>query len=634
MAKLWDDYGKGSFRNKVGTTKGIAADVLSVCGIPQAMHDDPGGTLPGVDIKRMDAMSAIKASLFERVVDNKLLELIVDKDGNAVIKEVGADSSKVSDLYYTTQAYAYKNDNVAVMVTGGVPLPERRIGQFTELLSSEFDVMYWAADIVNSACAMQSLKRYVTITYDDPHFTSSYEDGIDNLYEVTDPFETVIGYVYDVDYGTADPYVEITFSNKATVPIRVNGFGTLAITALAAGEYTNEDSECQRGLGSITECGPGAVTVEIPDELRYTDNFLNPVDKFLGVAGVYVVGYKVAVGYLPTSESESMNTPGESNIKLWVVPEDTTRDIVKLTEGKNYAVAYDGENVCIQFADRSPLDMQGICGAAMEVRIPSWSAKSDAFTQTVDILPISETEALVVQEIWATIDVASPCINIFDPKGTAMDIAKSMSIKVAPITMLKEPAPVAVNGNSINLDDGMEDHDPTTTQGFSKSEMEDAMDGMNGSVGMNVNMSCFISKGDVASFSENLKALYEGDNGVVTIYLCGPDAEAEIGDSTPDGGVVNGIEYRYNDSASYTVSVTSGPKFASNFVASVGGGTYVKKDESVTLEGVVVADYGNGGHYDVLLEGLGRREALNSTMDVIRVGDIVSVTVHNNPVES
>ena len=634
MPKLWDSYGQGSFRNKVSSTSSVATSVLSACGIPQGTHDDIGGSLPGIDIKRMDATAAIKASLFERVVDNVLLEMAVNRQGEVFFKEVGGTSCTLADLYYTTQSYTYKNEGVSVMVTGGAPLPTRHVGSYTELLSQAFHVKYWTADVVNSACAMESLKRYVTITYDDPHLSSSYKDGIDNLYNVVDPFESILGYVYDVDYGTSDPYVEITYSNKATVPIKVSGLGTLAKVDLAAKDYTNEDADCMRGLGSIVSCGDGAVTLDIPRELRYDGHFSNAIDKFLGVSGVYVVGYKVAIGFLPKEESASMTAPTTENVGLWVIPEDTTKDIVKLTEGKNYAVAYDGTSVCVQFADRAPLDMQGICGEGVNCLIPSWAASSDTFSQTMDILPISETEALVVREIWAAIDVASPCINIFDPAGDAMSIATSMSIKIAPVTMKKPPAPVALNGESINLADGMEDHDPTTTQSFSSSAMEQAMDSMSGNVGMSVNMACFTKESDVTSFSGNLKTFYDNDRGTGTIYLCGPGASAEVGDLAPDGGIVNSIEYRYNDSSSYTISISSGPKFASNFIASVGGGTYIKKDESITVEGTVVLDYGNGGHYEVSLEGVGRTEALNGTMDVIRTGDIVSVTIHNNPVEA
>lgn len=635
MAKLWEDYGKGSFRNHAGVTTGIAANVLSACGIPQETHDDEGGKLQGVDIKRMDAMAAIKASLFERIVDNKLLELIVTPDGKAKIIEIGANAGLPGTVYYTTQSYNYKNEAVSVMVTGGAPLPERKMGGFKELLHSTFHVKYWTADIIQGSCAMKSLKRFVTITYDDPHKASSYDDGIDNLYNITNAFESLAGYVYDIDNGTDDRYVEITYSEKATVPIKVDGLGTLAITDLAAADYTNENPECLRGIGEIAECGEGAVVLEIPSELRYTGSwFNNPIDKFLGVAGVYVVGNRISVGFRPKEEANSMEKPTKDNTGLWIAQPDTTLDIIKLTEGQNYAVAYEGDSVCIQFADRSPLDMQGLFGMGVSVRIPAWADNSTGvYTQTLDILPISETEALNVREIWAAIDVSSPCINIFDPKGDAMTIANSMSIKVAPITIVNKPAPVALNGESIDLSDGVEDHDPTTAQAFSSTQMEEALDRMNGSVGISVNMSSFTNEGDVATFSQNLHDMYDQDKGTSTIYTCGPDCDAEIGDDI-GGSIVNSIEYRYNDSSSYTVSVATGPKFSSNFMASVNGGVYQKKSESVTMEGTIVADYGNGGHYSVLLEGLGRREALNSTMEVLRTGDIVTVTVHNNPVES
>ena len=43
---------------------------------------------------------------------------------------------------------------------------------------------------------------------------------------------------------------------------------------------------------------------------------------------------------------------------------------------------------------------------------------------------------------------------------------------------------------------------------------------------------------------------------------------------------------------------------------------------------------GNQVIYKVRVDGVGVRECINSTIDIIRVGDIVSVTLFNNPVEA
>ena len=632
MAKLWDFYGQGSFRNKVSNNTGIAKAVLDACGIPQGSHKSDGGALSGVDIKRMDALAAIKASLFEELKNGSLYELTTNNTGDAVIITVG-EAGSLSDVYYTMQTYSYFNKAVAVMVTGRTPLPERKIGGYTELLSSMFNVMYWEADVIQSACAMRDFKRFATITYNDPHLSSSYEDGIDNLYDVTDPYESVLGYIFDVDYGNSDPYVEITFSQKSTVPIKLSGIGTLATVPMAAGDYTNESPDCLRGIGVTTECGEGAVTIEVPDSLIMDDRVTSSTSKLIGISGIYVVGYKVSVGYKPKTESDSISAPSVENTGVWIAPEDTTLDIIKLTDGTNYGIGYDGNTICVVFADRSPLDMQGLCGEGVEVNIPAWSSFADTYTQTVDLLPISETEAIVVKEVWAAVDVNSPSINIFDPNGAAMDIAKGISVRIAPITITQEPAPVALNGNLIRQDDNIVDHDPTTTQNLSSSAMEDALDSMNGKVGMSVTLSS-LSSSEAVSLSNTLYDMYSNDNGVGTTYICGPGCGYVPVGSSVGGGIVNSVEYRYNDKSSYTVAVNTGPMFNSNFVASVDSGTYIKKTEDVTLEGVIVADMGDGVHYQVRIEGLGRREAMNSTMDIIRVGDIVSVKVSNNPVES
>ncbi len=51
------------------------------------------------------------------------------------------------------------------------------------------------------------------------------------------------------------------------------------------------------------------------------------------------------------------------------------------------------------------------------------------------------------------------------------------------------------------------------------------------------------------------------------------------------------------------------------------------------LRGTVIADLGNHIHYRVRIDGFGEQVAINCQSEVLRVGDKITCTVHNNPVE-
>ena len=124
-----------------------------------------------------------------------------------------------------------------------------------------------------------------------------------------------------------------------------------------------------------------------------------------------------------------------------------------------------------------------------------------------------------------------------------------------------------------------------------------------------------------------------GNNGgTETTWVCGPNAEVELGQQGPNG-IVNSITYSYTDSGSYTISVNEGPWTVKPFNGGGGSGPSFKASESVNARGTIIDSIGNGMFFKVRIDGFGERIAINMTEQFIRVGDIVSCSVHNNPVE-
>ena len=68
-------------------------------------------------------------------------------------------------------------------------------------------------------------------------------------------------------------------------------------------------------------------------------------------------------------------------------------------------------------------------------------------------------------------------------------------------------------------------------------------------------------------------------------------------------------------------------------LSTISAGPIMKQAEEVSARGTVIQDMGNHVYYKVRIDGFGDRIAINCCYNVIRVGDKVQCSVHNNPVE-
>jgi hypothetical protein len=247
------------------------------------------------------------------------------------------------------------------------------------------------------------------------------------------------------------------------------------------------------------------------------------------------------------------------------------------------------------------------------------------------ILPTGGEQGILVHEIWAVVQIDTPSFIIKDPVGRqADDIARDFECLVSPLVVTEEPEPKAFNGTLLDQVEGLKDHDPTTVQDFTETDEEAAYDVMQGG-GTSLTFSFF----NAEEVTEVSKAIYDYMNsgdGIETTYICGPSCEPKLGLQGPTGGIVNSITYSYNDSGSYTISVSEGPKIVGGY-AEFGGGIFPKQTESKGAEATIIQDLGNHVHYKVLIDEIGVRTAFNCCASVLRVGDKVSVSIHNNPVE-
>lgn len=659
---FWEAFGDDSnFTEVVCADDGsLAIQVLSYYGIPYS--GEAGGSLIPLDIKHMDALEVIKMSLLEHSVNSGgVWEIAVNEFGQAYFINVGASSGLSGcTIYHQIQSSTFLEKCSGVMITGAKPLVTRKPVEWKNI----WDVGGWKeiyhTSWLSGNCLSNKFSQYAIIVFQDPHLVtgSAHNDGIDNLYETKSYWENIMGYARYITWeGAKDsPDTTVTRESNAIIPLLVSGdvnntsynadLGTLQSRPPMPGIIEGVSPDCFSGKAGEAPSYVGGVKINIPDKFRYETVRETKVDKLNAISDIIIVGRKIdSLMGIPASDGDAiMQGPKDENAKIEISVNESSDTMFKLEEGIHYVIAYEenaaGNIPYVIFAENSrefePVDF----GNDLTVKVSEdcvLYAEHGITSLEGSILPTGGTDGYLVKQVIALVDIQTPCIKIHDPRSDqdkAYGIANTLEYKLAALVSVEKPAPVAFNGNSIDMEQLQVDHDPTTQQNFQETEYEQAMDQMAGGGGMSLTFS-FLDGVGCEKLSSELYNYMNSGNGSVVTYVCGPDSEPKLGGTGLDSNsIVNEIVYSYADSNSYTISVSAGPRLVGGFT-SVTGVASLKKVESFSASGRVVEDLGNHIHFKVLFDGYGSSPilAINTAPTVIRVGDIVQGTIYNNAVE-
>lgn len=657
---FWESYGDTSaFVEVIDEGEGsLATRVLEDYQINYQGNE--GGELSGLDILRMDAMTVIRLSLLEHSANHGgFWEPIVNEDGYVEFKSIGSYGSEIEGhIYYELQTMDYVEQCAGVMITGRKPLPERLPIEWKPIWGTDPDnVEIYSLNLMKSNCLLHDYTQYASIVFKDPQFATSYEDGIDNIYEIDmdNPWDTVVGYVYfknakNVDGTDLGSETQIEYTQTSTIPIKIGDdptvpFGPKVGTLVNHPTFHKEDEdECwaDMGLEGIVENG---IPIPIPDKFRYTSVRGTKVDTFVRVSSIVFVGTLLsAVAGRPKIAADAVKTdPTSDNTDVWVSINTSKTSTFRLDAGTHYVIAYKDEDEFktpyVAFANNARRYDPALFGSNIRFKIDpmcEYSIQKGGVTEGAGtIVPVADTKGVWVKEIWAMVELATPSIQIYDPRGqegAALAIAKNLEYWTGPIVMRDPPAPIAFNGTLIDQAVGIQDHDPTTAQDLTNTPMEEALDEMSRGSGLSLSLS-FLDEQQTIKLSEELYDYMNSGDGIMTNYVCGPECSPKLGGIGPAGGVINEISYSYNDSGSYTISVNEGPRLVGG-LSSISGGPVFKQAEEVSARGTIIQDMGNHIYYKVRIDGFGDRIAINYCHNILRVGDKVQCSIHNNPVES
>lgn len=486
--------------------KPVSQLVLETYDIPFAAHPQTGrvlgGSLPGYDIRNMDATTMLKLSLAVELRDSSpvgstdpaglgaFAEVEIDEFGIARFFIVGEDQANDLDVRYCIPTSNIVTPADLVIVRGYDKPPRRELRTpFNGLKNAE--VMDYGACAAGT-CEDTAVGKFASVSYDDPLLDQVYLDDVQNSYELA-AFESLIGYLVDLDLPEGadedDPNfirgLKITFGDttKEYISLGMSIFknsvhgGTVTSANGSYFGFTGDGGSIGSEGGTISSTGDnfsvGGVTskqgscadsdvpvvgssVVIPaSRFKRLNKYGDMESDFVGVQEVVFGGQKIVL----------VQTFG-NELAVFVKPE---KDLVSLQQGKNWTWTVDGEeNLILEFFSYIEDDYAGFICKLYRGDVPGTEAAlyttdvpnnaiaqgSSVFADLVCNIGDRLGYRAVSGSMCVVIERKRPSIDIFSPAGNATAIAELLigrstdpnwpyGIRYTPIVIVDEPPPIA-----------------------------------------------------------------------------------------------------------------------------------------------------------------------------------------------
>lgn len=594
----------------------VAVAVLTSYDIPIEGAIPPRGRLCGLDINNLQATDVIALSAAENMKDGKFYEVYCNADGFAYFVEIYPNPPQVNLDIRTCIPTSSIDQSVDLVVVRGYDSPPIR--SFKDFVSIEWLETDSLSNYVNYC---DDFKTEAWRAYKDPILETQYKDGVENLYELQ-AFENLIGYVIDFD-GSSEPTVKYSHSDTT--------IKNIDITTGAAIEFSGDLEVCNEG---------GLDTVSYTGYKQYLGNF-EAIDRygevwpqFLSVQGVYAVAYEV------TSIVKNSGATGAVQSSIHYNVKNKPKFVSLPASNWHWELDSDGGGIVYVYQEVQENDpLRDILDGAYDYASYSYEGENtlrDGHPGGIFLAHVGGAFLLLVQTLWAAVELDRPSWNVNDPNGNAVDLINALEIRYQPIVVTDPPAPVAYNmGAGSRLVDhtlDLYDSDPSTVQSPPSTLVGSMAWLQTQTGGKSVDVSLpFAGESDCLEIAS---VIYNAQNEQVTSYniVCGPTAEPVLGASVPGfEGRINRISESFQDSSSYTINVNIGP----TFVGTKGWNTspWKKKTSNVSREAIVTWSAGDGVNYRCRVKGLGVYHAINKTLAAYNPGEKVSCTVYNNPDE-
>lgn len=593
----------------------IAASALRAVGINPS--GSGGGTLGNMDIQNMEVGTAIKLSLLQSAFGGAVgagaggyTDLVIDRNNNGKFVNTGGGGSSISDVYYTVTSQArLPQKSSTVTVVGKDPLPIRVLGPSQNVLAGASDIVDLTQ--MESNCNKYNFIQSATKMYKEPLASAGSNTSVNSVYSWCGPNENIIGWVYSLD-GSIPESATVSHNGQTSIPVLLPSTST----GPRFTKGTAEDPNC----AGPDDC-EGGITVPVPDIAKYAadgGSWNSDYNGFLGISKVIIIGTVLDEIYSAPS------TPGSTeNPKFYATINDSSAKAIALTEGQDYAVKYPSQTTAeICFANNKNPKDPGYYDNTIDIEAThkSGAAYVGQRFSGANAFLTAPNQGIIIKQIWAVCNMDVPSLQVVDKQGDAQAILNSITYRVAALKVHDAPAPMAVNGSLVEQ----------TTEGSLQDNAASAQNAGGSGQGVSLTLP-FLSPGQCERASGYLHNLMSQGGGTAPekTYICGPKCNPSLGQGAA-GGTINKITHSYSDQGTYTVSVTCGPAFRGDILATGGAAPTPYAVENVSTKGSVT--HVQGSSVTVRVDGYGTMSAINCQNEFLRPGDRVSVTLHNNPV--
>lgn len=623
-----------------------------------SLSDIPCGELPKYDVYNMSAPQVLKLGLLEGIKKGKFYELYLNESGDPFILSIG-DTTFVPKTVYYSVVHVLEKVNYCVIVKGLDPMPERIVKDTIPLVvngEGNGVEIIGLGKFQYATCDSKIFDYHGSISYGDPNLQDTTKDEMDSIFEL-EPFESLIGYAYickkpeDVDVVFSDTtQMILDFGVKSGDASSFERAVTFGFDSIEIGmDITEERKEEARDICNpciLIEPENMPIFFESNTAILNVDQVLviyDQVDSYDGakkneydVCGVHTSQYsssgEVCDVINRNTVVRQLNVGQDFYYKIESEPDGTNKvgsELIKYT--LRAAIPYIHYDFYVPSMTGSRLvRLVKLIGAPSHVGIP--------FTGVV-LVTIDKPSIQIKKETDTAIGRISQQGAAFVEDHTEIikEIAKEITLCAIPIVTLDKPSNTAyyVDGETtlIKMEDCIQDNDPTTEEDLQNTPCEVLAQSSSGKATIDVTLPFLETDKEIEDTASLLGEKFSANYKQSVSTVPGHDMSASDLGKNFNGGLINKIVWSYQDKSFYKATVTSGPFLTG--VDSFNTSMWIRRtDQSLSREGIVVGDHGNGLEFKVYVRNIGTYTALNMTMSTIEVGDAVNVTIHNNPAET
>lgn len=616
----------------------IAQLVLDKNGVRYDFGD--GSPLTGYDIKAQDCVNMLKLSLLATIEASTPVfkEVYCKPDGVATVVKVGETvdrSSSLGCLLHKNTLGEFNNKIDHVLVKAKQELPIRSHGGTLSLMGNGFPIYFgyncgYASNNKNNSLGMEAWAEFER---------SMQSEETQNLIRTQlvqrSKWQQLVG--YKATFAGIPRYASMSISQvtprEAAIPF-TNTFDTSIDMYLG---NSTPDAGGVFDISNVNALGSQVVSIERGDQLL--QNYPDAAQELGGSYGFTEFDYYILLDH----ECSMLSISRGQN--WFVLPSSDDHANVVLRAS---SASLDAWNIYYGF------DVEDPNGISHNISRYFFRRRDGRFTKVSDGLKLSKelsteiaistvmfenpyrgeivvglggNNGLELSQLFLHYSISKPSIQIRSPYGDAPAIAATVAaggVYYSSIVITEKPAGTGWNQSEEPI------YPPTPPDLEGESyDVDSKIDELEGSV---VDMAApFLSDAGAVNLAHVLDSLINETGTYHSYVYAGGGYNLLPGHTINGNEIIQSIEFTYADKDSVTTNITTGPKYYP--VGSYSDSQYVKRSESITRTGLVVAGSNKDGIFIVEVEGRGRYEAILGTIEPVYPGDRVELKIMNVPIE-